>query len=512
MKSPTPKWVPLLLILAYVLTRLPFLYTEAVPDGDQSHIALGVLDAFRSGTFFEGVRVYGITFSFGYYALYFALAPLYQANPENLFLLMSGIGSILGLVTLLAYWQILRILWGESAGLAGAVILLFAPGWWELTTFGHPSVHALAAYIVANLILLHAARGPGKLRWRWYVLAIAAYTATLTIRADLLLGALSFPVLLWASGRTVFSSLRIGGILVLVATTVFFVLRKLVLTVPEGQGLESFIERALTVVSPSPRMASRQLAIFLLGTGPLAVLAACLAVTRQFRDRWWQPLVLAALGALPSLIWWLQIFGPYRHFLVVMVFSVVPIAAAVRLFTVRKALLVALTIVLGNQIILSATYRPIIDSYNWSAHLYATSRRWTHQVPLGDWFSNHQAAATSAVARAEESRWLAREAVDSILVVGMASYRAEFAILATGTPYDYDIEATEFPGTGWIRLTTPSRHYVFLEGDPPPVRRVLSETFEQGGYRGYSLYLSPQHRPMAFDYPTGGLPIHPPRR
>src|SRR4029453_12811278 len=67
---PSPVWPDaFILCLLYLGTRLPFLHTQGFPDGDASQIALGVADAVRSGTGFQGARLYGTAFMTGYYQL-----------------------------------------------------------------------------------------------------------------------------------------------------------------------------------------------------------------------------------------------------------------------------------------------------------------------------------------------------------------------------------------------------------------------------------------------------------
>src|SRR4029453_4394671 len=47
----------LILVLIYLVSRIPFLYTLGFPDGDQTHTALGILDAARSGAGFHAARL-----------------------------------------------------------------------------------------------------------------------------------------------------------------------------------------------------------------------------------------------------------------------------------------------------------------------------------------------------------------------------------------------------------------------------------------------------------------------
>ena len=123
---PSPVWLDaFILSLLYLATRLPFLHTQGFPDGDASQIALGVADAVRSETGFQGTRLYGTAFMTGYYQMLFALGPWHHGDPQRLIPLMNGLGLMAGLLAQLSFWALLRSLGGRSAAIAGSLLLSY---------------------------------------------------------------------------------------------------------------------------------------------------------------------------------------------------------------------------------------------------------------------------------------------------------------------------------------------------------------------------------------------------
>jgi hypothetical protein len=106
-------------------------YRDGFPDGDQQHIALGILDAVLSGRGFAGLRLYGTSFSPGYHLAHFALGPLYRDHPYAIFDVMNASGILAGLLALVGLHAFVRELRSPAEADAAAILWTFAPGWWS---------------------------------------------------------------------------------------------------------------------------------------------------------------------------------------------------------------------------------------------------------------------------------------------------------------------------------------------------------------------------------------------
>src|SRR5262245_23503936 len=128
-------WIaPALLALLYLATRLPFVYAGGSPDGDQAHMALGVIQGHPDGSGPRASLAYGIAYSRGYYAVLLAKMSIIGRDPDLLFAVMNYGGLAFGLIGQIAAWTLLRGLWGGPAALFGSLVWLFTPGWWEANT------------------------------------------------------------------------------------------------------------------------------------------------------------------------------------------------------------------------------------------------------------------------------------------------------------------------------------------------------------------------------------------
>jgi hypothetical protein len=472
----------LLLVLVYLATRVPFVHTAGFPDGDASQMALGIADALREGTAFHGTRLYGTAFTTGYYALFFALSPLHGGDPSRLIPLMNGLGVTAGLVAQVVFYSLLVSLWGRGAAIAGSLLLLFTPGWWELNTFGHPTPLAFALFLIGLRCFVsttNAGRAGGFL----------AYSAACLVRADLLLAGLAFPALAWVRTRDRRDVLLGIAVVAFAALSVALAVRGLV--GGHGAGVAAQVS---AVFDFHLRTVIKKVAVALLGAGPVIGLAILVGVFACVGSATYDPLLVAVCVVVPEALWWLPVEGPFRQWLVAYGMALLPIAAWLGARAPGRAGLLALAIVIANQIASAALYRPIVAEYPWTYRAIPGERRWSTRAPVGDWF-HHQETAEHAVRReAREARFVADMPDSSILVVAPAPYRAEWEILSRSSSYRYESEVDE--GALWVDLTAGGKRYLFLEGDPAPTRRALEKAYASGRLAGLRVFIPSGAEPM----------------
>lgn len=480
------------LTVLFAATRLPFLYTQGFPDGDQTHTAVGILDAVQSGTRFHGMRIYALAVSPGYHALWFALQPLYASHPATLIGAMSGLGALAGLGAQIFLWLIARHLWGRSAAWLVSLVWLFAPGWWEVTTFGHPSVLAVGCVLGAMLAMVEGSEA-GAL-----VMAGLAFALAVLFRADMILAGAVFPALAWLRTRRMRPAL--AATLVPVAAFALWALVMRAIHPPAAMsGSTGTVHRFFDVIVTDPSIYKKELVILGLGIGPVTAALAGLAWLACLVRRRVDGLVIALALGLPALLWWIHVEGPFRHMLIVALALVLPVAALAEKRSTALAVALGLAVALANLVAMHALRDRLLASYSWTYRAAPGVPRWSTRAPLDDWFSSH-AAATRGVR--DEARWaaaLAGSQTDSVLVVTPLPFRYEYAMLERGEPHTYRgrLDSTAI----WIDLVSGGKAYRFLEGDPGPTQAVLDRAAAAGELRGFSIWIPPDAEP------TSGLAI-----
>jgi hypothetical protein len=503
--------------LAYLATRLPFLYHGGFPDGDQQHIALGILDGILGGRYFGGVRLYGEGFSFGYYAVHFALAPLYRMSPFMIFEVINLSGLVAGLIALLALHRFVRELWSPTAALVAAWWWTLTPGWWELTTFGHPSTIATSLFLAAlacfAIFLTHTSRAAS--------IALAAsgllYFLALTMRADYVLGApllLALP-LVRPRPRAYVAALGI----VLGATAAFYAAHQLLFAGPTRAFATTFTQRVAEVRALTLRVAVKEVVVWVLGSGPVLFAIGILGLARLLLRRGQRRTgVVLLAGIVPSIAYWLQVEGPFRHFLLPAFVLVIAGALAWNDLKIARrgsaAIALALAVIVIDQATAALLFPAVNARYPWTFRAVQGERRWSTRAPLGDWFHNHAAASRGVRQESAEARWLAYASPDSVLVLTPSSYRAEFEFLAR-FPRSYRYTRIDVSDTyvESLTLAAPGRTLFVISGDPRPLGEELAIERASGRVPSSArVFVPAAAEPAGAAYPLNGLEIVRPTR
>ncbi|HKA24342.1 MAG TPA: hypothetical protein VKF80_05135 [Candidatus Eisenbacteria bacterium] len=482
-----------LLTLLYAATRLPFLYTAGFPDGDQTHTAVGILDAVQAGTGFLGTRIYALAVAPGFHALLFALRFAYASHPAGLIPLVSALGALAGLGAQIFLWLTARRLWGPAAAWLVSLVWLFAPGWWEVTTFGHPSILALCFVLGA---IWWMSRGT-------VVAASTCFALAVLFRADVILAGAVFPTVAWLTTRRYHSA--VVALIVPVAAFVVWAGVMRAIHPPAASVAESgTVARFFDVLQADPSVYRKELVILALGLGPMTILLSGIAWIVCLMRRRFDVLGIALALGVPALVWWIHVEGPFRHLLIVAVALVIPAVVLAEGRSVRDAVVAGVVVACANGLVMHALHDRLLASYLWTYRPAPGVARWSTRAPLDDWFSSHAAAARGV---GEEARWakaLANASADSVLVVTPLPFRYEFAILERGEPHRYHgaLDSTAI----WIDLVSGGKAYRFLEGDPGPTQFVLNRAASEGRLRGYSIWIPPDAEPTGGYVIPAGLP------
>jgi hypothetical protein len=473
-----------ILALVYLAARIPFVHTSGFPDGDASQMGLGIADALREGTGFHGVRLYGTPFTTGYYALFFALGPLHGGDPARLIPLMNGLGVAAGLAAQLAFYSLLASLWGRGAALAGSLLLLFTPAWWELNTFGHPTPLAFALFLIA----LRCFVSPSRVARAG---AFVAYAAACLVRADLLLAGLAFPALSWVRSRDRREVALGVGVVAFAALSVALAVRGLV--GGHGSGVAGEVG---AVFDFHARTMLKKISVAVFGAGPVIALTVVAGAVACLASGTYAPLVIAAAVIVPEALWWLPVEGPFRQWLVAYGMALLPAAVWLGSRGSRRVVVTALALVVANQVVCAALYDPIVGRYPWTYRAVPGERRWSTRAPLGDWFHHQETAERAVRDEVRDARWVADYPGPSLLVIAPAPYREEWEVLSRNSSYGYTTQLDD--GALWVNLSAGGKRWLFLESEPDPTRRALAKAYASGDLRGMPVFL-----------PTGTEPIAP---
>jgi hypothetical protein len=481
----------LLLALLYAVSRFSHLYTVGFPDGDQMHTALGILDAVQTGAWFLGTRIYALAVSPGYYGLLFLLSPLYRAHPATLIPLMSALGAVAGLGAQIFLWLWVRDRWGAAPAWLVSLLWLFAPGWWELTTFGHPSVLAVCAALAALFAFSRGAR----------LAACICFAIAVLLRADLILAGGVFPALAWLSSRR-FRSVFAGVIVPVAAFVLWAVAMRAIHPPAPAEHGGGTVSRFFDVLETSRSVYVKELVILVLGIGPVTALVAGGAWIFGLAGRRVDALVIALALGLPALVWWLHVEGPFRHMLIVALALLIPATLLVERRPVAVAVAFGLAVALANLIAMHAVRDRLLASYPWTYRPVGRMARWSTRAPLDDWFSNHAASEKGVRAEAGWARAFARSPEDSLVVVTPLPFRYEFEILERGEPHRYRarLDSTVI----WTELVSGESIYRFVEGNPGPTQRALDRAAAEGKLQGFAIWVPPDAIPTeGFSLPAG---------
>jgi len=473
---------PALLVIAIAY---PLRYHLTLAEPDLVRMMAGLVYGAATGEGLQAGMHYGQAFSFGYYELFYALAPRHLlSSPDSVATLMNALGLLSGLACALTGTAYLMKVFGVPTGLAAALLFFLSPMMLPVALSAHPIVPATACLFAAGWLLCGE---PGKGRARWLV-AVALLVLGLSLRAEIVL---AFPFLWLArqrepAHRWSARQLVIRGVMLTSAFVAFLLLQQRYLEPTSAGAASKLISFVQTFLSVSH--IARGAAVLVLAAGLATTVVVVLAIWKHGRNA---SFYLAGLLALPALVLWLPNPTPARHFYFVVLAACV--MAAVFLCrglkeSVNRALLTALMLVAMNQALAEAINPFIQRHYAWSYQAIA-ARRATQQSPLGFFPLDQRANQKLAAMEREEAMGITAHAPARLVVLGHSQHQMIARLIARYS----DLKWQEYTWRGIIieELKSPSREIVLvdnLSGWPADVTRlVLSDS----PWRDWPVYVQP---------------------
>jgi hypothetical protein len=412
---------PLAPVVVFALTMFRFVYGDVVGEPDLARVVFGILYDARNGIDFTPDRHYGLSFSFGYYwLLHYLLPDAVQTHASALIRATNLLGFASAVGFLLAIAALATRLYGAIAATIAVMAFAFSPMFMELAMSGHPLLPATALAFGGGLLLPResgAHNAPGASRNAALAsLAGLLLLGSLTVRAET---ALALPWLVLAgtrwSDRAGRQLLALRGATAAIAVAIFLVLQHSALGTQQssGEALENYLDAFYAI-----EKIGKGLIMFPLAFGAIATVAA---ITLPFFKLPRLRFVLfdALLLIVPALLLWLPNPQPVRHFFFALLGMALLLGSTLPLFFQRAeaAILAALLMVAGHQVIIELGHATIVSRYQWNYPMIG-ARRSTFSVPLGFFPFDHAANALNFRTFLQEAERVSTFTDQEVVVVG----------------------------------------------------------------------------------------------
>jgi hypothetical protein len=482
--------LPMLLLAAIAL---PFRYTTTLAEPDLAAMMSGLVYGSTSGLGLGAGHQYGVQFSFGHYALIYAVAPpATLSDPVSAAQFMNAAGLVFGLIAALLCSLYLSTLFSLRTAVGASVLFLMSPLMLYTALSGHPIVPACACLFAVGCLFAAARRASGYPQLGLYVLAGVVAAMGLSLRAEI---ALAFPFLCLAfpPGKAVprerWREFGVRAACLVAAFAVFLALQQPYVEA-KGGSAASLADFVLGTLSPGKL--PRGLVVLILASGialaGVATLAA-FAFPRAGLERR-RVLGLALLLGAPAFAFWVANPQPARHFLLVdLALCLVAAAFLAGRAASNRNLGYAgwlATVVLGNQVLGEALRPLIVSRYEWT-YPAVGPRRATQQVPIGVFPLDQRANQRRERALEQEAEALTRRLPDRLLIFADAPhYLVGYALsrdpaLRMRVQYVKDVKV-EF-------LERPGRQIALVNKTPAWPRDVIGELLDEPVWRDWPVYV-----------------------
>jgi hypothetical protein len=121
----------------------PFVSTTTFGDRDAYRVAVGIIDAVRSGQYLASPLLYGLDKSFAYFALINLFTPLFREKPETIISVLNYLNAFASILTIIPYYLLVKKYWGMRAAVLANLLLISVPVWRQTSLYSHPMTLAI---------------------------------------------------------------------------------------------------------------------------------------------------------------------------------------------------------------------------------------------------------------------------------------------------------------------------------------------------------------------------------
>jgi 4-amino-4-deoxy-L-arabinose transferase-like glycosyltransferase len=293
----------------------PFRFTDGFGDRDSYRVLLGLTDTLRSGALFNSPLLYNREPSFGYYSLFYALAPLTGKAPLVLSYTMNWIAFLSVILFVIPEYMIADRLFGKRVAVTSGLMLIATPVWWHTGLYAHPITTSLLLFF-SGLAILSRYRDLPPVWTR--VIALACFAAALTFRFDVVLLLPAVFAVLWEVRQTPFRNVAKESIFYIAGSAALFgVAHQLLPVVDRGIAPTPITTLLVRYHNFSAISSGVRMSIISLGRGftPILLITAPIAMILLLRKRRYPALLFVSGVIAINLIFWLPNSSQPRHYL-----------------------------------------------------------------------------------------------------------------------------------------------------------------------------------------------------
>ena len=480
-----------LIILLLACITIPFAYDITLSEPDLVRIMAALVYGNALGENEGAGMHYGISFSFGYYKLLYAIAPLdWLRNPDLTARFINNFGIVSGLCCVTAFALYLQNVFSRNVATVAVILFFLSPMMLPVILSGHPLVPASTFLFFGGWLLSQG--DTENRRWVFLSFRIGAFivlTIGLTFRADIIF---AFPFL-WLASTFKLRDFRASplwkvygtkAIVLAGAFSTFLILQQ---DYVDSKGsvlnVASFMQ-AYHSLSHIPK----GFGVLVLGVGWISIIVTFISLIKlRFKSN---EFFLVSVLALPALAFWLLNPQPARHFFFAVLACVIAIALWLERWEGRggRKLATVACLVLLNQIAAEAARVPIVSSYEWKYPLF-TDRRSTQLLPLGafplDQISNQKLSSLQR----NEALMLERHAPDRLVILADAAHYMIAHLIAANSESKWTRGQSD--GIPFNLLKSPAKEIVIVWKNWGWPKDVTAKVLQQKQWQDWPVYVQP---------------------
>jgi hypothetical protein len=501
--SPNIGLFALPLLTALIVTLFGYQTTMAEPDLVRMMASMVYRGA--TGGPIVADHHYGTEFSFGFYQVLYAVLPKSALlDPDQVARAINQLGLVMAFLFALGVYLMLEQLSNRKTALFCTVIFLFCPLTLPFLASAHPMIGACASLFLACWLLLRSLAYPATRDFLYHMAPVFLLLLfSLTLRADI---ALAFPFVglaWWVKSPLPWQQRLPKGcaifILMLLAVVVFLYLQRPFVSTSGGalNSLGGYISAFSSLNS-----IMQGLAVVVLSFGSASTLWLAVALALQLKPRQSAaldsassplPMLLLLVPTLalilPSLLFWIAMPQPARHF-IIPVFGLCILLGVLwspKLRNPRHALLLAALLVMANQLVAEFLLRPpIVSQYHWSYHSDGV-RRVSQRMPLGLFPLDQKGNLAAEAVLKNEAMQMARKAPNKLIILGDNKYYLIAHLLATDP--NLRLNKVKIGNFNALSLSHQGRIVYLLEKYTAWPKDVLSEVLNLPEFMDYPVYV-----------------------
>ncbi|HEX5133384.1 MAG TPA: glycosyltransferase family 39 protein [Candidatus Krumholzibacteria bacterium] len=502
--------VVLALAVVVIAARMLLLYRQGSPEPDSLAMVSGMTMALRGAIPFRDAFLYGREGSPGMYLVGLFVYPLFSRDAAQLLPFLNGLVVLASVSMVWPAYRIARRILSPVLAALVVLIAMLAPAVWELSTYFHPEVPAVALLVWA--VWLATPGRDGRVGTLRSALAIVAGVCALLCRFHVVF---ALPGLVLAA---LLSPARRRHVTMLAITTLagglIYAAIQSAASVSESGASGGFLGYVGMIVDMyrhgfSVAGLSRSAVWAAFGLGVATVLALPIAAfcNRGKTGGSTRHIWIGVVWALPSLLFWLPQPTPIlRHYVLPALGLTYALAALLSASThARRTVIVAAAILVANVALPEAAYRA-----------YNATHAQTPKTPHGAPFYFHAAESRRIQRYADAARQVmftqARDSAAGALIFGRWEGFAPilFDIVRESPDLRPMSKTTFFPSVQERRYATAAREYDFITYvyfEDPVLQAQARDLIRERVAAGYSVFVPRELVSGTHALETAGGPV-----